>query len=510
MTNRGMFIRKTLSIVCLAALLTMQAPLPTLHAAALPPAAVPNVTPEEMARIKKELGFDGGVALAYQGGGTPGTMPAAAAVSPYSALPAAPGDGSLRNTVLLTLNNHPIIKVFQENRIASEYDVDRARSGWFPRVDARASYGMGMWHSDATRAENRENHWGRRADASVTLSQTLWDGLATASRVDQSKAQLDSVDSRLFDKAETLAFDGIMAHIDVIRQRELVRLCELNVKQHENILVSQQDREQQGSSTAADVTQTQGRLARSQSSLVDNIAALSQAEAAYIRLTGTPVPEALAPVAAPMGTAATLEIALAESQAANPKIEALKSDVLIAEEIINLAKSAFHPNLVAEFGPSYRYRIEGSKSEEWGMAALLRLNWNLFNGGYDYNNVKGATARMRQAKQELMNQIDQVGQDARNTWAQYQSAIEQARLYLNQVHFNLQTRDAYLEQFDVGQRSLLELLDAENELFSSALQEVTSRLNVIATQYRLLALEGKLLESFELNRAQLRATENPR
>ncbi len=496
------------SAVCLFVLSGLLTSLfPSAGAAEISPAGIPAATPEEMARIKKDLGFDGGVALAYQNGATPGSVSAAPGAGPVSQLPAAPGDGTLRDTVLLTLNNHPVIKAFQENRIASEFDIKRARSGWFPRIDLRGGFGVEFWHDDATRRNGTEDTWYSRGEASAVLTETIWDGLATYNRVDQAQARRDSVDSRLFDNAETLAFDAVMAHLDVLRQRELVRLCELNVKQHENILASQRDRVNQGSATSADVTQTEGRLARSQSSLVDNVNALAQAEAAYIRLTNSPVPATLAPAVIPQGTPETLEAILAESQAANPKIEAMKADVVVAQDEIELAKSAFHPYVFAEIGPNYKYRIEGSQSEEWGTAAMLRMNWNILNGGYDYYNVRGATARMRQAKQELMNQIDQTAMDSRSTWAMYQTAIEQARLYMNAVKYNLSTRDAYLEQFDVGQRSLLDLLDAENELFSSSLQEVTARLNVIATQYRLLALEGKLIKSFEVEREALRATE---
>lgn len=412
---------------------------------------------------------------------------------------------SMRDTVASTLANNPNIKAFQEYRQAAEHDLKRARSGWFPRVDARAGWGVEQWSDSNTRRseykQGRRTYYDR-SEASLTISQTIWDGMATWSRVRMGKTRLDSAESRLFDNAEGLGLDAVLAHIEVFRQRRIVALAELNVKNHKSILASQFERHRSGASTMADVTQTQSRLARTEASLAESRAALEVAMANYKRLTGKDVGQ-VEPPAAPQEAYGSLEQAMLHGQTRNLKIKALRSDLETADAQTQLDKSSFHPQLYLEAGPTYSYRTGSSLDDQGGMVVMLRANWNLFNGGYDWYNVKGDKARARQAKQEITAQLDLVAEETEATWAELISAQEQAKFYASSVDYATKTRDMYLEQFNVGQRSLLDVLDSENEVFSSAIQLVTAQQNVVAAKYRLLTLGGDFLASFGLNRGEL-------
>lgn len=426
---------------------------------------------------------------------------------------AAPADAadvtSLRDSVSTTLQFNPNIKAFQEYRQAAEYDLKRARSGWFPRVDARAAYGVEQWSDSTTRGTgtigsfNKTNRtWYDRSDASLTISQTIWDGMATWNRVRMGKSSLESAESRLFDNAEGLGLDAVLAHIEVYRQRRIVALAEMNVQNHRSILSSQSARQRSGATTMADVTQTQTRLARTEASLAESRAALEVAMANYKRLTGT-VAGAIEVPTIPADSYPSLEAALAASQTGNLKIKALRADADTATFQSDLDKAAFHPTVYVEAGPSYSYRPTSSQHDQGGVSVMLHANWNLFNGGYDWYNVKGSKARARQARQDVTALLDNLAEETEATWAELISSQEQARFYANAVDYATKTRDMYLQQFNVGQRSLLDVLDSENELFSSSIQLVTAQQNVVAANYRLLALGGAFLNSFGLDRTAL-------
>lgn len=416
---------------------------------------------------------------------------------------AADGVTSLKDTVDATVAYNPTVKAFQEYRQAADHDLSRARSGWFPRVDARAGFGIDQWSDATTRARGNEDIFYERSEAGLTISQTIWDGMATWNRVNIGKHRLESAGLRLFDNAEGLGLDALLAHIEVYRQRKIVALAELNVKNHQRILGSQRARQRSGASTMADVTQTQSRLARTQASLAESRSALEVAMANYKRLTGQDVGQLEKPTD-PENAYASLEAALSRSQTANFKILAGRADVETAEAQSELDKSPFHPQIFLEAGPSYRYQVESSTDESWGTVVMLRANWNLFNGGYDWFNVKGDKARARQARQEVNATMDALAEETAATWSGLVSAQEQARFFANAVEYSTKTRDMYLEQFNVGQRSLLDVLDAENELFSSSIQLVTAQQNVVAAKYRLLALGGDFLSSFGVDREQLK------
>ena len=142
----------------------------------------------------------------------------------------------LKESVSYGMKNHPRIKSYQEYRESSVYDIDRARSGWFPRLDARAGYGPRIYSDETTRFIGHDDNWYMRTDGELVLSQTLWDGWATQSRVDMAKERYSSADSRLFDNAEAIALDTVLAHIEVLRLMKIVALSEENILSQENNL----------------------------------------------------------------------------------------------------------------------------------------------------------------------------------------------------------------------------------------------------------------------------------
>ena len=121
------------------------------------------------------------------------------------------------------------------------------------------------------------------------------------------------------------------------------------------------------------------------------------------------------------------------------------------------------------------------------------MRWNVFSSGADVAADKAAAARVRQASQTVFNYADDLSLQMNDTWTRYLAAKEQQKYYEEAMGYNRQTLDAYLEQFNLGERSLLDVLDAENELFSSSTQYETATGNVIVGAYTLRALMGVLL-----------------
>lgn len=424
------------------------------------------------------------------------------------------GVKSIKQTVQDTLDYNPTIKSYQEYQQSAQYDVKAARSGFLPSIDARAAYGFARTVDQTTRLNRRAANQHRsdiyydRSEASLTISQTIWDGMATWNRVSLAQSKLESAEQRLYDNAEALSLDAILAHIEVFRQRRIVALAELNVKNHQRILASQRERQRSGASTLADVTQTQSRLTRTQASLAESRSALEVAIANYQRLTGK-LPEEVESPSLPGNAYPSLESALARTHTGNLKILAQRADIKSEEAQEGINKSGFHPQIYLEAGPTYNHQSSSTNYDVAGNAVMLRANWNLFNGGYDWYNVKSQKARTRQSKQSLAALYDSVAEETTATWSQLVSAQEQAKFYSAGVDYATKTRSMYLEQFNVGQRSLLDVLDSENEVFTAAIQLVTAQQNIIAGQYRLLALGGDLLANFSINRSALAINNQP-
>ena len=203
---------------------------------------------------------------------------------------------TVRETVAETIAHHRGLKVIQENLDVTRYELRRAKAGWGPSVDATGRYGASRLSDDTTRSYGSDKGMYAASGVGITLTQPLWDGFATRSRVRTGEATVESMEYRVFDNATSFGLDGLIAHVDYLRRREILRLAQENVARHKEILSSQRERLNLGASTTADLTQTEGRLSRAMSTLTDAEASLREAEASYIRLTGKPVPPSLADV----------------------------------------------------------------------------------------------------------------------------------------------------------------------------------------------------------------------
>lgn len=426
-----------------------------------------------------------------------------ALICSYASLcPAGPNSFTLKDTVETVINRHRTIKGLQENREALSHEVDRAKAGYGPSVDLTGRAGGNSIDNSTLRTYNQDNILYGAYEVGVTVTQPLWNGWATRSRVRSAEATLDSLNERVFDNATTFGLDGIIAHIDVLRNRRLVSLAEDNVRQHEEILASVRDRLAMGADTIADVSQTEARLARARSTLASSQAALKQAEDTYRRLTGITVPE-LADVPHPSRIFKSEKEVLDAAIKFNPKLRALTADIRSAEGGRELAESAFHPVINLE-GGAYRSDRAGDNEDYVSrMEVMGTMRWNVFNSGADAAGVKAAKARVRQARQILGNQWDEIKLETRKTWADLMSARAQYKHYSDAVEFNTQTRDSYVEQFLLGQRSMLDVLDSESELFNSSSQAVTMKCNVLVAEYRLHAITGTMLPDMHISTSDL-------
>jgi len=407
-------------------------------------------------------------------------------------------DITLQKSVIDTLRYAPRLEMIKHNREAVGHDLDKSKGRWYPKLDIRGGYG-----TDSYDQKNNpdDSDWDSRGEVSAILSQRLYDGGEGFSQIRLDERRAASLDYRVFDNAESLALDAVIANMEVFRQRELLFLAEENAKAHRDILSSLQEREEGGAGSVGDVKQTQARLSMAQASIEKTRSALQAALNEYQRLTGVlPGKIALAPYPQNL-IPASLDEMTAQAIGNNPKINAAGEDVNAETERINIAKANYHPYVYAELSSSYSDGVENQEYWERTDAAMVRFNWNLFNGGSDVAAHKATKARKRQAQADKYDLTLAVENETKTTWAQYKSSLNEVKEYTEAVQYNRDTKGIYLEQFGVAQRSLLDVLDSENEVFQSASQLVTSSVNEQIAAYKLLALSGNLITALGVDPA---------
>ncbi|HET7793527.1 MAG TPA: TolC family outer membrane protein [Rhizobacter sp.] len=395
--------------------------------------------------------------------------------------------------------NPDVTARFNAYRAAADA-VDAARGGYYPRLDLSAAVGKDR---DTITSRTPENQSISRSGAALTLTQLLWDGLATKNEVGRLDHEKMARYFELLDTTETNALETTRAYYDVLRYRRLVQLAEDSYVQHKSAFNQIQSRFKAGVGRGVDLEQAGARLALAESNLSTELANLHDVSTRYQRIVGDEPPKNMPlPLAFKDGIAATASEASAEavrrSAAVSATIESLRS----ARSLASVRESAYQPKIEARVRSGAGTNLEGVRDQRRNDTGEIVLNWNLFNGGSD-------AARVRQ-QANLVNQAadlrDRACRDARQLIAiAYNDTrkLNDQLLYLDRNTIAIEkARDAYRQQFDIGQRSLLDLLNSENELYTARRSYANAEYDLGIAYARTQAATQRLSAQLGLTRAE--------
>ena len=403
---------------------------------------------------------------------------------------------SLQETVFGAIETNPEVDIVKSNRLAVDQELRQARSGYLPSLDFRSAAGPEWSDNNATRGPNDNTLF--RTEAQLTLSQMLFDGFATQSEVDRQRARIDSAAYRVEEAAEFIALNAIEAHLDVLRNQEIVRLNEANIAQHERILAQVRDLERTGRSDIGDVRQTESRLARAFDTLAIARGALADSIARYQRVVGAR-PGDLEDAEVPLAVLPPSPEDAANLAAVNsPTVRIAAADTDVAGAEIRASRAGFYPRFDLELGAGLNRNIDGSDGRDNDASGLLVMRYNLYRGGADMALEREAFHRANEARASLRNTRRLAEEEARVSYNRLETAGARRDALTMKELAQRQTRDIYAQQFEIGQRELLDLLDAENELFLNRVELVTAVYTERFGAYRVLAVVGDLLNTLEV------------
>lgn len=337
-----------------------------------------------------------------------------------------------------------------------------------------------------------------QASVSLRLSQSLWEGGGTAARVAMEKARLGNARYLYADAASSLAFDAIYAHVDVLRQGKLVELARRNVADYEKTIAMLHSRVQNGLATEGDINLVESRLYRAKGVAAEYESSLLAAKANFQKATGMPVPKHLVPVEKPKHLYKNVNAVVTACKTSHPRLLAQQELVTasLAEE--KSAQAAFWPKMGVELGPRWQFQDTPQDKKNHGFEAILTAQWNLYDGGASTAAYKRTAAQTRQARHECQNVIESLEAEIYGTWAQYDAARERISLYSKSMQTAQMARNIYYEQYLLGTKGLLDILDADNEYFVAACQYEIANGDYVVAAYRLLALGGELLDRMNI------------
>lgn len=382
---------------------------------------------------------------------------------------------------------------------AAEEEIGVARGGYLPQVDLTAGSGR---ESLKPGKGQRDDY--TRTGGKLTLNQMLFDGFATRNDVRRlSKARLVRY-YELLEASENTALEAARAYLDVLRYRELVRLAEDNYVQHKATHEQVLQRTQSGVGRRVDLEQAGSRLALAEVNLSTEVANLHDVSARYQRLVGVlPPAGVVAPDDLTAALPASSSAALAGLYRQNPTLLAAIENAEAAQYDVAVRRAAYSPRVDLRASTDNTRNYLGADGRREHNVAEVVFTWNLFRGGSD-------RARERQYMEQRNVALDlreKACRDTRQTlliaYNDVQRLRDQKGYLETQVKLLERTLAAYRDQFNIGQRTLLDLLDTENELLSARRNAIGAEADYQLGILRTHAGMGALLQALGLQKLEV-------
>ncbi len=400
---------------------------------------------------------------------------------------------TMKEAVRIALARSPEVLAKYHAFKASEGELEAIAGALLPKVDVIASIGERRRNDPLFRGSFRED------SLTLQLTQLLWDGLQS---VYQKRQFGHARMVRLFefvDASEQIALETARAYFDVLRYRELVSLAEDNLVEHRAVWQQIEARVNAGVGRRVDLQQATGRLALSESNLRVESSNLYDVSVRYQRIVGHPPPRIMdMPDTLVARIPATVAEVLKDTVLINPQVRAAVENVNASTMARDARRASYDPRVQFRIREDRGRDLNGIAGSTNNSTAEILFNFNIFNGFSDRGRVDQAESLLASARE----QRDKACRDTRQTVAiamNDKRKLDEQRVHLRQHRLSVdRARDAYRQQFEIGQRSLLDLLDTENEYFQARRAEVNASFDFEAAYVRVHAGIGRLLSMFGL------------
>lgn len=411
---------------------------------------------------------------------------------------------TLEEVVRAAVSAHPTVLAADAAEAVAVENIDQARAGYLPSVDSRIGLGFDHFNDQGTRFRRTRGVGGPSTvrsfhqDGSLTVSQMLFDGFETENQVASAEARRENAHFIVLDTAEAIALRAIDAFFAVKRAREILTLAEQNVVTHEGVVRDVRLRADAGGGNFADVLQAESRLSLARSRVADQMGLLRESEADYVEAVGV-WPDNLE-VGDPPAAALPDELtfALSRALAQNPALKAADKAVTARRSDARAAEGVFVPRFDLELSASTDNNIEGTRGSSASLQALVVMRFNLFSGGGDSARLSGARRQVSQTIMEEQETRRLIEEQIRVDWARLQTARQRLPYLEERVVSAAQVVSAYRQQFNLGQRSLLDVLDTENELFQAQADLVDGTYDLHFAHWAVLASMGDILATMDI------------
>lgn len=397
---------------------------------------------------------------------------------------------TLQEAIHQILQTHPEVRSVAYNRLGRDEEVRQAQSGYLPTLNFTAGTG---WQDVQEPLDDTLYP----QQFTLSLRQNVFAGFATINEVDRQKSRVRSAAYRLGGTSENVALRTTEVYLNVLRRQELLRLSEENLETHLRIADQIKLRSESGVASKADSDQVMGRVSLAQANVVATKTNLLDAHSNYLSVVGN-LPKDLRKPTPPSSLLPTsLEEAEQAALKQHPTLKSAEADLEARHQQYDVAKAPYLPIIDIEVDQNWEEDLD-NEGKDSSLLAMVRLRYNLFNGFKDQAR-RAETAHLISEAREIRNNTHrQVVESIRLSWMAYQAIQERIDYLQQRVTATTETAASYTNQFNLGKRTLLDVLDTEAEVIDAKQALVEAEFNGLYSQYRILNGLGMLAKSFDL------------
>lgn len=406
-------------------------------------------------------------------------------------IPHMAGAETLNDVLAFTYENNPTIMAERTNLKATDEGVAKAKSGYRPTVMAKGSIGRSHSKLEYDDILGDATYNQTPTDVSVSLVQPVFSGLSTYQSVRMAKSQVMAGRSTLLDTEQTVFLDAIGAYMDVIRDQAVLDLQINNEKVLKKHLESYKKKFRVGELTRTDIAQSEARLSGATANRIAAEGQLQVSKANYRDIIGQEPIDLKDVVSFDQGLPQSLDEALTLALNENPKIKAAEHMQMASKYDVKAKQGVLSPSvdLTAQAGHQTKTTTI-DKNDYWQVAANLSVP--LYQSGAEYANVRASKQIANQYRILLEKTRRAVKADTTSAWESYNATKAQIVSIQDQIKASKTALDGVIREANVGQRTVLDVLDAEQEHLDNQVQLVRAHREEVISAYRLLSAIGKL------------------
>ena len=390
---------------------------------------------------------------------------------------------TLREAVGIALGQHPQVLGARRNAEAIRHEVTGAANAMNTRFGVIAEPSVGY-----TRGQGRDR---RSGDLGAQAIKPIYDGGRTDNETDRQRARLSSANYSTEASRDDIALRVADAYIEVAKQQQLAELAHDYVDGIAALQRRVQEIVRIDKGRGYDLLQTDSRLAQARLTLADREGQLAEAREALAQLVGQPI-GSVTSTEPPGEPIRSLQDAM-DLLNMHPSILARRAEVTAARKAAAVADAWTKPTVNLRARVTSPRDFDGKRKWFGGYDLGLVTDWSPFDGGVGAATAAAANAQVLTAEEAVASTRRTLQTDVARHWTQIQSRVGRVGTRAELVESTRQVRAAYWEQFQIGKRSIIDLLNAENEIYAARLGAATEHAELTQARYRLLGATGQLL-----------------